>query len=70
MENEFEKIIRNIIWMTQMGRNGDDIMKISLEQINVVLRQPDVIKSVCQCDEAELTDKHNNCGKCNLPVRG
>ena len=47
MENEFEKIIRNIIWMTQMGRNGDDIMKISLEQINVVLRQPDVIKSVC-----------------------
>jgi hypothetical protein len=40
-----------------------------LTKIDVVLRQPDVIKSVCYCTEAEYSSEHDCCGKCKLPVK-
>ena len=51
-----------------VSKQGD--VAVKLHSIHNELRQTPFIKSVCQCDEAELTDKHDNCGKCNLPVRG
>jgi hypothetical protein len=34
------------------------------------LVQPDVIKSVCQCEKADLCMEDDNCGKCGLEVKG
>lgn len=33
------------------------------------LSKANVIKSVCQCTEAEYSSEHDYCGKCKLPVR-
>lgn len=63
MEKEFKKIISNVIWMTQSGRNKEDILKISLEQINAVLPQANVIKSVCDHDVRNFKDRQE-CEKC------
>ena len=34
------------------------------------LQQADVIKSVCQCEKADLSMEDNYCGKCGLDVKG
>ena len=54
MEKEFEPIIRKIISMAQMGRNGDDIMKTSLEEVSVALRQPAVMRLLPDSDEIRM----------------
>ena len=54
MEAKFEQIIRNVISMAQMGRHGDDIMKTSLEEVSVALRQPAVIRLLPDSDEIRM----------------
>lgn len=41
-----------------------------LKQVNNNIVLANVIKSVCQCEKADLSMEDNYCGKCGLDVKG
>jgi hypothetical protein len=70
MEKEIKRLLRCFKRTELSEQDVTDALLKLIESSKVVLPQADVIKSVCQCEKADLCMEDDNCGKCGLEVKG